>query len=65
MKLRLVKIGNSYVVRIPIETARPFIGGNIDIRFPEYIPAQQKNKKEVNKSPHEETKWERIAKRYE
>jgi hypothetical protein len=65
MKLKLVKIGNSYTVRIPIQTARPFIaGGEIDIRFPETIPDPQKNKKEII-NPTQETKWERIAKRYD
>ena len=78
MKLKLVKIGNSYSVRIPIRTARPFIeSGEIDIKFPEDIPFQPETIKKVNKieslinpaesievEPKEETRWERIAKRY-
>lgn len=56
MKLKLIKIGNSYSVRIPIETARPFIAdGEIELEFPS---TPQKNKKDlINNS--EESVWDR------
>ena len=54
MKLKLIKIGNSYSVRIPIETARPFIAdGEIELEF----PSTPQKKDLINNS--EESVWDR------
>ena len=54
MKLKLIKIGNSYSVRIPIETARPFIAdGEIELEF----PSTPQKKHLINNS--EESVWDR------
>lgn len=56
MKLKLIKVGNSYCVRIPKKIAEPFIGGEIDVTFPpdipvkrEVVPAPEKIKKTLLK----------------
>jgi len=66
MKLRLVKIGNSYSIRIPKKVAEPFITvGEIEVdiilQSKESVPGAKKQKKVIihKSEPKKETVWDR------